>query len=879
MNNLITHLKQLQIKNASKNYFVPEAAFFHLMTDEQVNIAIAESDIDAYRRDEIANQVCRRGKKIFGILILANGASLLQRFIEADQLEDARLPFTEEILTETVGLSDGQAGSGGFGIVYEVVINPDHQTLGNVFPERFVRKEFSKNQSHYTELQNLAVLNTLKHPNIVELLSSYAYDDVRHNLLFPLATHGSLKDFMTKDRQLTGFLSDDSVLTALAGLSSAIKSLHEFFEDKLDLALIGFHHDLQPRNILVTENTFILADFGLSKLKPSDEDSETPFRNRMDDYVAPECEDWENNYEPGPVHRSSDIWSFGCVLAEIVTYVSQSCTGVRDFREARKFKRPGNTHHSFHCGPQVSSTGVTDWLSNLETSSSPSFVLIIQLVKRILSLDPFVRPRAVEVERFLRFVAIHRSVTRIDGRFEQLQEKYPKQLDPVLEMIRFQSWSYAAGVLEAKDVEAKLSHNILDQFNNISEVLLRLEHDIESRLSRENTKTYLDTSQLSKIIDQLHFHLDDRQSEVSRDYFKVSIFKNHDHIRNTINDGANETPPSHEIRMRMNIQDMTRLLDQDSDPHSRSLVIDPSQVDGLRDFGQHHHGTQRNVVPPHQVWVEWRKYAHSTDKETMDKLYDRTAKLSELLSREKPKAMRTMNCTGFMHKPDKQALGLIFDFPVTLAARMPLIPVNLSEVIRGTQAFEDLPDLNSRFGLAHTLAAALFEFHSVGWLHKSLTSDNVIFFKREEDPVIHVELSPWLVGFNHSKPDDPLGFTSGLSETASRMYHHPNYIDIQHGFRLEFDYYSLGIILLEIGHWKPFREMTKTWTGSYEERRQRLLKGRIPNLRKTMGREYSEAVRFCVEAATNLTSSEGDHYKMILSFLERVVIPLSRLPR
>ncbi|RKK78896.1 hypothetical protein BFJ71_g16372 [Fusarium oxysporum] len=921
MSNIETEIKQLRDKNASKKYFIPEAAFLQLMTDEQVKTAVFKSDIDVYRRDEIANQVCRRGRKILGILILINGVSLLQHFIEADQLEDARLPFTEEILTEIIRLSSEQAtdfdkeqwmftaptfergtinrrlvkgsilpyktekriGKGGFGIVYEVVLHPLHQTLGNVFPERFVRKEFLKDQSHQSELENLAVLNTLKHPNIVELLSSYTYDDDRCNLLFPLATHGSLKDFMSQDRQLTAFLSHDSILVALTGLSSAVRNLHDFFENKLDLTLIGFHHDLQPRNILVTEKTFILADFGLSKLKPCDEDSETPFRNRMDDYVAPECEDWENNYEPGPVRRSSDIWSFGCILAEMVTYVSKGCSGVKDFRNARKFKRPGNTHFSFHHGPQESSNNVAKWLSDLEPSSTPSFVLIIKLVRRILFLNPLERPTAVEVERFLRFVAIHRSVTRIEGQFQQLREKYPQKLDPVLEMIRFQSWSYAAGVLNEKkevDVEAKLNHNILDQFDKIDDILSALERDIESRLTREATGIYLDNSQLSKIVDQLHLSLDERQSELSRDYFKVSIFKNHDKIFEAILNGSNEIPPSHEIRMRINIQNMARLLDQDSKSLSGAFLIDSGQVGELRALGDHHHhGTRRNDHASQQVWVEWRNYAHSTDKETMDRLFERTAKLTELLSREKPKALRILNCTGFIHRLDKQALGLIFDFPTTPRQGLPFVPVNLSDVIGDDRPLPDLPDLDNRFELASTLAAALFEFHSLGWLHKSLTSANIIFFKKEEDPITKIELSPWLVGFNHSKPDDPLGFTSGLSEKDSKLYHHPIYLDSTYGYRREFDYYSLGIILLEIGHWEKFSKMTKKWTGSYEERRQRLLKGRIPNLRKTMGREYAEAVRFCIEAATNNSSLERDPNEALLEFLEGVVVPLGRFTR
>lgn len=52
-----------------------------------------------------------------------------------------------------------------------------------------VRKEFIPHANHESdyeaELRNLSILNHLKHPNIIEVLSAFTYR-TKHNLIFPL---------------------------------------------------------------------------------------------------------------------------------------------------------------------------------------------------------------------------------------------------------------------------------------------------------------------------------------------------------------------------------------------------------------------------------------------------------------------------------------------------------------------------------------------------------------------------------------------------------------------------------------------------------------------------------------------------------------------
>jgi serine/threonine protein kinase len=138
------------------------------------------------------------------------------------------------------------------------------------------------------------MLKLLKHPNIVELLGFYTYRDI-HNFLFPLARGGTLADLLAGKRPAQ-FQSDESLIVALVGLSSALCAVHEFDAD--DLKAIGCHHDLKPSNILIDGSKFILADFGISRFKETTQPSHTPFKGGRGDFIAPEWEDLEG--ESGP---------------------------------------------------------------------------------------------------------------------------------------------------------------------------------------------------------------------------------------------------------------------------------------------------------------------------------------------------------------------------------------------------------------------------------------------------------------------------------------------------------------------------------------------------------------------------------------------------
>ena len=182
------------------------------------------------------------------------------------------------------------------------------------------------------------------------------------------------------------------------------------------------------------------------------------------------------------------------------------------------------------------------------------------------------------------------------------------------------------------------------------------------------------------------------------------------------------------------------------------------------------------------------------------------------------------------------------------------------------------PVLDLRFRLAYILAKSVLEFHLLGWLHRNLSASNVVFFRDRKDPSNEDAVDPYIIGFSHSRPNDPFAFTSGLLKPGDLAYQHPQYRKAERGYKTQYDYFSLGVVLLEVGHWRPLKEITglKTMYGEGHDRR---LVDRVSQLKQSMGRDYYEAVRACV-CGDFAGSGEDGGSKALLDFDDKV---LSRL--
>jgi serine/threonine protein kinase len=742
------------------------------------------------------------------------------------------------------------------------------------------QKELDNADDHRLELNNLAILNHLKHPNIVELLASYTYQG-KHNLLFPLAKGGTLAALLHTGRQKTQFQSDETFLIALAGLSSALEHVHDFFEHNVDLKLIGCHHDLRPQNILLSGTTLILADFGLSKFKESIENSATPFRTGMDDYLAPECEDLEDQFQPLVVRRSSDIWSFGCIIAEIAAYITFGNNSVREFRAEREFRVRSFKLHLFHHGPNKVSSVVTDWLSKIEQASTKSCKMLVGLTCNMLAIDQSVRPKASEITRKLRLIALSEVVEALESFFSDI-EMDSASIDTFIEHKRLAAWSYGIGIVDLRSTPSSAWEFCNDEsvnFESILECLTRMREHLKWWLSQDKSRT-LGFSQLRLSNDHLTNLLNAKQQERSRTFFSISIIGSHDdRITKNINNSDALPYLEQQIRLSTALKNMTALARDQLETDTSQMQVESKTVLLMAEFGEHSIGEVKQEEQTRQVLVEWRKYGHqNADQAVNQELFARVNGIAKLLSVQQPEVIRALHCSGYFHEESRYAFGVLYDIPRSMNPD-PIQLITLQELISDTTSQMKLwPILDDRFRLAYILAKSVLQFHLIGWLHKRLTGSNVIFLSARKAALEGRLREPYIIGFNHSRPDDPFAFTEGLMTSGFAGYQHPNYRKYTRGYRPEYDYYSLGVILLEIGFWRPLTEIVKV-NGIWSEEHDRKLKDRIPHLRQYIGKDYYEAVTACINGEFSGASTENDKENSNGTFLDFETKVLSRLNR
>ncbi|GAW19567.1 hypothetical protein ANO14919_090550 [Xylariales sp. No.14919] len=344
-----------------------------------------------------------------------------ERMWECDCIVQRKMviPF---ISTETIG-------SGASSIVSRVGISPSQQHFIKEKTEKVyvVQKKLIQGDTEdfKREVRCLRLLNQLKHPNIIPLWGSYTCCD-EHHFIFP-DIGMDLGKFLLAQSRHQDFQWDFTFYSALAGLASALSKTHRLLLDQahheVDFEAIGYHHDLRPPNVLVGADTFILADFGLGNLKRIDELSHTPHKSILGDYIAPEC---TNTQEiPQTVDREIDVWAFGCLIAEVVTYLLKGADAVEQFR--RKRLTPGRLARwidaGFYQPDGAVKTEVIDWMEALRREyPRPNLVpQLIDICLDALQPNPQSRPKMETIHRRLATLSMQKHYQSVFEKFREVQ--------------------------------------------------------------------------------------------------------------------------------------------------------------------------------------------------------------------------------------------------------------------------------------------------------------------------------------------------------------------------------------------------------------------------------------------------------------------------
>ena len=302
------------------------------------------------------------------------------------------------------------------------------------------------------------------------------------------------------------------------------------------------------------------------------------------------------------------------------------------------------------------------------------------------------------------------------------------------------------------------------------------------------------------------------------------------------------------------------------------------------------------------VWIEWKYYERSRGKLGPEPLVlERLQKLAILLhNTSKPVGFRVPHCIGYFDESTNNdvryrkesadcRIGFVFKYPE--AAALAAQPITLLQLFRTCQAGEE-PSLTARIELARILTAALSCLHSVNWLHKGLRSGNIVFFP-DKGRKGGVNLSkPYLCGFEFSRPSSRDEMTELPPQHPEfDVYRHPHAHGQSPGtsFRKAYDIYSIGVILVEIAHWRSIDQVleienlrTARPTITRRVREKLLMETTMKHVAARAGVHYQNVIQACIDGSLECTSNESDGDAMgalLLSeaFHEKVIRSLNEL--
>ncbi len=179
-------------------------------------------------------------------------------------------------------------GQGSFSKVY---LAKNKHTNQKVVLKKFIHSD-SDGQA-YDCLREIAHLKTLSHPNIISII-----DIIQCQKIYAVLEYGgkTMKQYMQNYLKYPYLKSKH-----LYQLLSAVAYIHVYGI---------YHRDLKPENILITSSEDVkLCDFGMSCKKMNNRYS--PLIQTLY-YRAPEILLSSSHY-----HSSVDIWSIGCIFAEM----------------------------------------------------------------------------------------------------------------------------------------------------------------------------------------------------------------------------------------------------------------------------------------------------------------------------------------------------------------------------------------------------------------------------------------------------------------------------------------------------------------------------------------------------------------------------------
>lgn len=259
----------------------------------------------------------------------------------------------------------------------------------------------------------------------------------------------------------------------------------------------------------------------------------------------------------------------------------------------------------------------------------------------------------------------------------------------------------------------------------------------------------------------------------------------------TMGENADEGPPTSQQGRKVTIPRSVRIKSGE--------VIRGESGSPIREIA-----TYRNKP----VLLEWKRIQPGLE----EKLKYRVEALGLLLNEAHESPLGCLPCAGFFEDIGSDRYAFVFELPLTASGTGD--GISRSELLSlyawiGTDKVPK-PTLEERIAMATSLVGTVRQLHVIGWLHKAIRSENVLFCYLAGSSPSSKEISgPYLAGFSYARAAQPTEFSERPdADPEVNIYCHPESMGSQpKTFRKGFDMYALGLVLLEIGLWQRLRDV------------------------------------------------------------------------
>ncbi|XP_022922985.1 probable inactive receptor kinase At2g26730 [Cucurbita moschata] len=249
-------------------------------------------------------------------------------------------------------------------------------------------------------MKQVQLIAKKRHPNLLPLVA-YFYTKEEKLLLYKYAEKGNLFDRIHGGRGVSRVpFRWSSRLIIAQGVARALEFLH--LNTKPNSSIVP-HGNLKSSNVLLGENDEVLvSDYGFASLVA------LPIAaQRMASYRSPEYQQMKR------VSRKSDIWSFGCLLIELLTGKISSHSS------------PEESHGIDLCA-WVNRAVREEWTAEIfdseiasQRSAIPGMLNLLQIAIRCSNISPDKRPEMTEVVKEIESIKLTENGEEYSSSFDR----------------------------------------------------------------------------------------------------------------------------------------------------------------------------------------------------------------------------------------------------------------------------------------------------------------------------------------------------------------------------------------------------------------------------------------------------------------------------